>query len=258
MTPQPPPHPAGWLAQAFALLGKDVRAEARTRVAVSAVGVFTFSALLLIGLATLTLKEVRTVNLLRLVDPITVASVEAQMRPAWDPPAKFGLLWVLLCFAAFTGLAHSFVHEEEAGTTMALRLAMLPQAVYLGKLLFNLVLITVVALLVTPVYMMMTGMPAGNPLLFLCVMMSGCGGLASAATIVAALAAKARGTGALYGAMGLPLLVVFLMLLINAANTLYTLHPAPLRVVRDVGGLLSYSVLLIALSSLTFHFVWEE
>lgn len=248
----------GW-SQTLALFTKDVQAELRTRVAVSSVGVFTFSSLLLLGLATATLKEIQTVkDFFNLKDPIIVAELEARLRPAWSADAKMGMLWILLSFAAFAGLSHSFVHEEETGTVTALRLTMASGAVYAGKLLYNLALIFVVALIVTPVYMAMTGMPIGSPLVFILVMVSGCIGLAGAATIVAALAAKARGTGALYGAIGLPLLVVFFMLLINAAQTLYTVNPSTIRVVRDVGGLLSYGILLISVSALTFHFVWEE
>jgi len=220
--------------------------------------VFTFSALLLLALATATLKELRAVSPLRLVEPLTTDRVMAQSFPAWDSVSKMGLLWVLLCFAAFSGLSHSFVHEEETGTVTALRLHMSTGAVYAGKLAFNLTLIMAVALLVTPVYMLVTGMTAGSPSVFVLVMFSGCVGLAGAATIVAALAAKARGTGALYGAIGLPLLVVFLLLLLNAANTLFTVDPSTVRVVRDIGGLLSYGVLLIAVSALTFGFVWED
>jgi heme exporter protein B len=209
-------------------------------------------------MATATLKEVRAVNPLRLVEPLTVDKVMAQSFPAWDSASKMGLLWVLLCFAAFTGLSHAFVHEEETGTVTALRLTMSAGAVYTGKLTFNFALILTVALLVTPVYILMTGMGVGSPPVFVMVMLSGCVGLAGAATIVAALAAKAQGTGALYPAIGLPMLVVFLMLLLNAANTVYTIEPSTVRVVRDVGGLLSYGVLLIAVSTLTFGFVWEE
>ena len=83
-------------------------------------------------------------------------------------------------------------------------------------------------------------------------------GLAGAATIIAALAAKARGTGALFGALGLPLLVVFISLLMNAATTVYAPNPELARVLKDVGGLLSYGVALIAVSAVTFRFVWEE
>ena len=236
-----------WVSEAVTLLLKDLRAELRTKVAISAVGIFSFASLLLIGLATATLKEKKTLA------PLT--GVE---NWSWDSPSKLGLLWVLLCFAAFSGLSHSFVHEEETGTVTALRLSMSAGAVYAGKLAFNLLVLCAVTLVVTPAYMVITGMSWGSPLVFLVAMVSGCIGLAGAATIVAALAAKARGTGALYGALGLPLLLVFLMLLMNAAQTVYLVNPSLIRVVRDVGGLLSYGVLLIAVSVLTFHFVWED
>src|SRR5579884_4010399 len=195
-----------WLSEAAALFAKDLRAEMRTKVAISAIGVFTLSALLLLGLATAALKEAQI--------PIPDTDLT---RPAWDPAGKMALLWVLLCFAAFTGLAHSFVHEEETGTSLALRLSMPAGAVYAGKLAFNLALIFAVALVAT-----------------------------------------ARGTGALYSALGLPILFVFLALLLNAAKTVYAGPQPALDVVKAVGGLFSYGILLITVSALTFGFIWED
>lgn len=257
-------HPApGWAAEALTLFRKDLRAELRTKVAVSAVGIFTFTALLLLALATLTLREVRGVNDLRFFSVLeqtrdVEAALEAGRFLAWDAPGKMGLLWVLLSFAAFTGLAHSFVHEEETGTVTALRLSMSAGGVYAGKLLFNIVLVSAVAGCATPIYMAITGMPPGSPFVFILVMVSGCLGLAASATIVAALAAKARSTGALFSAIGLPFVAVFVTLLLNAARAVYTVAPSTMRVVRDVGGLFSFSALLIAISALVFHFIWEE
>ena len=147
--------PIPWWEQATALLIKDLKAELRTKVAVSAVGVFTFASLLLLGLATAVLKEVKTVNVLGLVEPLSVVGLIDRQRPAWDDPSKMGLLWVLFCFAAFAGLAHSFVHEEETGTVTALRLSMSAEAVYTGKLLFNLIVLFVIMAAVTPDYMAM-------------------------------------------------------------------------------------------------------
>src|SRR5579871_6441395 len=94
-------------AAALTLFRKDVRAELRTKVAVNSVGVFAFSSLLLIGLATASLKTIR------------VPDFTGRLIDAWTPTSKMALLWTLLCFAAFAGLAHSFVHEEEAGTVTA-------------------------------------------------------------------------------------------------------------------------------------------
>lgn len=247
-----------WWKQAFALLAKDLKAELRTKVAVSAVGVFTFASLLLLALATVVLKDVPTLNILRLPDPARTDQVRALLTPAWESPSKMGLLWVLFCFAAFAGLAHSFVHEEETNTVTALRLSMSAEAVYTGKLLFNLIVLFVIMLAVTPVYMAMTGMSMGSPPVFLAVMFSGGLGLAATATIIGALAAKAQGTGALYGALGLPLLLVFLMMLMNAATTIYVIDAPLQRILKDVGGLFSFGVLIISVSAMLFHFVWEE
>jgi heme exporter protein B len=177
---------------------------------------------MIIGLAMRGLDSIRAVVLNRL--PLTnfnVGQLMAAMVPAWTDTGKIGLLWVLLSFAAFTGLAHSFVHEEEAGTSAALRLSMRPESVYAGKLAFNCVLLGAVAAAITPFYMVITGMSSGQTIWFLALMAAGCIGLGSSATIIAALAAKARASGALFGAIGLPVVTVFLVLLINAANTLY-------------------------------------
>lgn len=255
--------PVTWLDEARALFLKDLRAELRTRVAISSIGVFALSSLFLITVATAALKETKAINpglfFAGLDSNHTAqASFDAALYNAWDSPSKMALMWVLICFAAFAGLSHSFVHEEETGTTMALRLSMSAQAVYTGKLIFNFMVLVGVSIAITPLYMLITGMPAGSPIVLVLMMLSGCVGLAGAATIVAALAAKAHGTGALYGAVGLPLLLVFLFLLLNAAQTLYSPHAPLVQIVKDVGGLLSYGVALIGVSALTFHFVWEE
>jgi heme exporter protein B len=253
--------PAVWWRQAVALAAKDLRAELRTRVALSAVGVFTFAALLLLALATEPLRDAQALRqqaAYGLLDHPSISISRGDLERAWDPVGKMGLLWVLLSFAAFSGLSHSFVHEEETGTVTALRLSAPAGAIYAGKLAFNLLLIFAVAAVITPVYMLITGMPSGRPIVLLLMMLGGCTGLGAAATIVAALAAKARSGGALYGALGLPLLVVFLLLLLNAATTVYTVDAPVQRIVRDVGGLFSYGVLIVAVSALTFRYVWEE
>src|SRR5262245_47379039 len=78
---------AVWLRDAWTLLRKDVRAELRTKTAVSAVGVFAFASLLLMGLATITLKGARAADFVLEKD-----------FPAWTNDSKLGLLWTLLCF----------------------------------------------------------------------------------------------------------------------------------------------------------------
>jgi len=51
------------------------------------------------------------------------------------------LLWIILVFSALSGLSRSFVKEQEAGTMDILKLSARPQAVFLGKLFFNLTML---------------------------------------------------------------------------------------------------------------------
>ena len=66
---------------------------------------------------------------------------------------KAALLWIILLFAALSGLARAFVREEEAGTANALRLAAPATAVYAGKWLFNTALVLVVECVSVPLFL---------------------------------------------------------------------------------------------------------
>ncbi|MDE2126802.1 MAG: hypothetical protein KGJ62_09440 [Armatimonadetes bacterium] len=235
-----------WAASAWAVFRKDVRSELRSRVALSAMGVFCLSALFLIALATAPLQSVY----------LSSADGSAA-RSAWSPESRFGLMWVLLCFAAFVGLGHSFVSEEDAGTATPLRMACTAEAVYAGKLAVNAAIMAGAALLVIPSYCLVCGLGVGDPIRFTLAAGTGCAGLAASATIVGALAARARGATGLFSALGLPLAVVFLMLLQNCAAAIYADLPL-IQAVRAIGGLVSYVVLLVAVSALVFRYVWED
>lgn len=225
------PEPASGFQQAMAVFAKDLRAELRNRAALNAILLFAVTALVVVGFAVGTGKP--------------------------SPVLKAALLWVVLFFAAFSGLAHVFIHEEETSTVTALRLAASPGAVYAGKLLFNLLLLLVIAVVVVPLFALMLDVKWERPWAFLAVVGSGCLGLGAAATIVAAIIAKARGKGALYGALGFPILLPLLMIAVHATQAALTDAPREI-LLRDVVGLLSFAVMLITASALLFPFVWED
>jgi heme exporter protein B len=175
-----------------------------------------------------------------------------------SPRAQAALLWVVLFFAAFSGLAHIFLHEEEAGTSMALRLSTAPAAVYFGKLLFNLILLFAISTIVVPLYVLMLGVLPVKPVGFGFVIVFGGFGLGGAATIVAAIIGKARGKGALYGALGFPILLPLLFMAVDA--TYWTLVPdvGPSGLSRDITGLISFAVMIVTASWLLFPVIWED
>ena len=101
------------------------------------------------------------------------------------------------------------------------------------------------------------GLHLERPAAFVVVLVSGSFGLGAAATIVAAIIAKARGKGALYGALGFPILLPLLFIAVDATR-LTLVEPSAEGLSRDIVGLLAFAIMLVTMSALLFPYVWEE
>jgi heme exporter protein B len=219
------------LQAAWAICGKDLRAEFRTRYALSAIGLFALTTLTVVSFA---------------VGPLFL---EADLLSA--------LLWVILFFAAMAGLSRTFVHEEEARTAPALRLAAPPVAVYLGKGLFNLVLLLLLEALIVPLFIAMMGLRVGNPGLFLLVLLLGDAGLAGVTTIVAAMVAQASARGALFTVLSFPLLLPLLIQCIEGARAALA-GQSTATAAASLGVLVAYAVATGTASVMLFPAIWTE
>lgn len=224
---------ASLLAAAWAVFRKDVRAELRTRYALNALALFAVSTVVAISLG---------------VGPLT--------RSADLPLIQAALLWIAILFAAFTGLARAFVQEEEARTAAALRLAAPPPAVYLGKLLFNLLLLLLLDALTGALFVILLRVQIGNFGLFVTLLLAGSLGLVAATTLIAAIIARASVKGALFAVLSFPLLAPLLVVAIKGTALAlegagWDRGAAPLQV------LLAYAVAMFVASLLLFGSVWE-
>jgi len=175
----------GLFTSSLAVLQKDLRSEWRTRIAVSALLLFAFAVLILVGYA---------------VGP---ANISKEDRPV----VHSVLLWIVIFFSAMTGLSRVFVHEEESGTAAALRLSAPSAAVYLGKLLANLALLTLVLVFVVPLFLALMSFSVACWPLFLLILLLGSVGLAAASTFTAAIVSKAAAKGAMFPVLAIPLLL---------------------------------------------------
>lgn len=223
------------LKAAWAVFRKDVRSELRTRYALNAVALFAVSTVVALSLGMGPLLPSRNDDL---------GIIQA------------ALLWVALLFAAFTGLARSFVQEEEARTAAALRLSAAPIAVYLGKLLFNLALLLALGVLIALLFVILLRVRVGNPALFAGLIGAGCLGLVAATTLIAAIISRANVKGALFAVLSFPLLVPLLVVAVQGTALAiegagWAQGLAPLQV------LLAYAVALFVASLFLFQAVWE-
>jgi len=175
-----------------------------------------------------------------------------------SPSLSAGILWIIIFFAAMSGLSRSFVSEEERGTTMTLQLWVKPISVLLGKLAFNALLIYVLNAMIIIAYLLtMPTFTIQSPIVFLLTIVLGSFGLASASTFIAAIISKANSKGTLYPVLSFPILLPLLMSVIDA--TRLSVEGASITdAADDLKIMISYAVVVTTISILLFDFVWRD
>ena len=220
------------VSKILAVLAKDVRQELRNRYALNAILMFAIT---------------------------TLAAVSFSVgQSGLSPKLLAALFWIIMLFSAMSGLAQAFIREEETGTSLALKLWADPEPVYVGKLLFNLLLLSIMAALVTPLFFIFTDAAlGGNPVIFLMVVILGVFGLCAGTTLVAAIIARAAVRGALFAVLSFPVLVPLLLVLISTTEKVWQAG-TPGGIGAEIQFLVAYGVVMITGSLLLFRFVWQE
>ena len=215
-------------AAVWAILRKECRSEWRTR--------YGLNAALLFAVTTLT----------------GVSFAVGRLPDRTDVLAA--LLWVVLLFAALASLAHAFVREVEGHTLTFLRLVAPPVAIAFGKLLFNLLFLGVLELVTVPLFLVLMGGPPPRWGPFLLVLGLGSLALAATTTLVGAVVSQARGRGALFAAVSLPLLMVVLAAGVSGLRAQWDGNP----VTAEVRILLAYAATVLGASLLLYDHLWED
>ena len=223
-----------YLSEAVAIWLRDLRGEFRTRYAVNAILMFAVTTLIAVSFS---------IGSFRIGD-------------AEQPFLYAVLLWIILVFSALSGLARSFVKEEEAGTMDVLKLSARPQSVYLGKLFFNLTLLGALEFIIVPLFILLMHYKISSPGLFLAMVISGGFGLGAGTTIVAAMIAQASARGALFSVLSFPLLLPLMITAIKgcerAADGMNTAGWPEVRIA------VAYTIIMIIMSLFLFPLIWEE
>jgi len=223
-----------FLSEVIALFIKDLRAEMRTRVALNSLVLFSVTTLAAVSYA---------------IGPYRIA--------AGDRPFLLSaLLWIVLLFAALAGLDRSFVKEEELHTAPLLRLAVQPHVVFVGKLLFNLVVLWALMLVLVPLYCALMGFTISETGLF--VVLLGIGGytLAVITTMVAAIISRAMSRGALFSVLSLPLLLPLLVFVIQGTGAVAEGSRA--AAVESMRAIVALGGAMTIVSLMLFPAVWNE
>jgi heme exporter protein B len=141
---------------------------------------------------------------------------------AQRPEVGAALLWVTLLFAGMLSLQRAFLIEQERGCFFGLLLCPFePGTLFLAKLLGNILFLVLVEVLVTPLTLLLLGVPWSPALLMLpLVLLLGIIGFAALGTLFAAIAVRTRAREVLLPVMLLPLLVPLLIAAVKMTGAL--------------------------------------
>lgn len=169
-----------------------------------------------------------------------------------------GMLWIVIFFSAMSGLSRTFIAEEERGTSLTLRLLTKAANVYIGKLIYNTVLITFLSVFIALMYqLVIDDFQIQTQSIFWVTIVLGSIGLAAASTILAAIIAKANTKGTLFPVIAFPILLPLLLECIKA--TVLAVEGAFfIEALKDFQIIVSFIVVMIVTSLMVFDFVWND
>ncbi|GLV57566.1 hypothetical protein KDH_44020 [Dictyobacter sp. S3.2.2.5] len=220
--------------QLWAILWKDIRYELRSKQTWIGMGMF---ALLVLVIFNFTFD-------------LNVSNVAA-IAP--------GALWVAFIFASLLGLGRTVAAEREQGLLDRLLLTPVDRkAIYLAKLLGNLLFIGVVEIIALPVFAILFNLPIweGPTLLALIpIVLLGALGIASVGTLFSVLAASTQARELLLPILVFPLVVPVVISAVRATTLLLVpgVNEPPW-----LSLLIAFDVIFLSVSTLLFQYVVEE
>ncbi len=219
------------MKQTYLILIKDLQQEFKTRYAINAILLFAVVTLSAVSFA------------------IGTYTAGIQVLAA--------LFWVILFFSSMSGLSHIFIREEETQTADTLKLVARPVHIFLGKFIFNLLLLVALEVVLVPLFIAAMNFKITSFAIFAMTLLIGNFGLAGGGTMVAAIISKASAKGALFTVLAFPILLPVLISGISATKKA-TEETALLSAQNELQALLAYSVIIITASILLFDYVWNE
>lgn len=236
-------------SQTSNLVKREILLEQRQKYAIYGVLLYVISTVFVCKFSFL-----GNVDFHSLHNPVFVAKfpvVANIMTTTWN-----ALFWIILLFASVTGAARSF-SQESRGKLLYLYTLADPRAVFLAKLIYNILLMLLIGLVGLAVYSFFIGYAVVDNQLFFETLLLGSIGLASAFTMISAIASKAGNNFTLMSILGFPVVLPLLMLTIlisgHAVDGLMWLDKA-----KYLGALGLFNLMIMGMAYLLFPYLWRD
>jgi heme exporter protein B len=222
---------SSWGRQVWAIVGKELRTELRSRHGLFTAALFGFLTVIAMVFAAYAEKPTATV--------------------------AAGMLCVALVFSAVVTLPRTMIVEDEQGTFALLQLLADPAAAYFGKALTNCVQMVFTSVVLGVVFVAMVEIPVGQPVVFTLSLLFLALALAGGTSFCGALVIGARNRWMLAGVVSLPLLVPVVFLGVVALRSGLGTEPggAGIESLTALGG---YALVTMAAGPRLIAAVWRN
>ena len=174
--------------------------------------------------------------------------------------AAAGILWIAIAFAGTLALGRTFERERYADTLRALLLAPAPRAaIYVGKLLGMVLLITGAELLLVPLVALLFSAPFfARPLFLAGLLVTGTIGFAAVGTLFAAMLVRSRTRDIMLPILLYPITVPVIICGVRGTAALIASPPDESLAVMWLGILTAMDVVFLTLALWTFEPLMTE
>lgn len=173
-----------------------------------------------------------------------------------EPTTWNVLFWIILLFASINAISKSFIQESPARQLYYYTIVS-AKAVILSKMIYNSLLMILLAGLALLVYTVIFGNPLADPLLYLLAVLLGAISFASVFTMVSGISAKAGHNTTLMSVLSFPIIIPLLIILIELSNN--AMNGAPrAESYPELAVLFAINIISVAISLLLFPYLWRE
>ncbi len=220
-----------FIVQCMAIIAKEFRSEFRLRYNTHGVLLFSVTAVALI-----------------------LFSIEGREI---TPAMHSGLLWIIIFFSGMAQMSQSFVGEEERGTALTLKLLVPSLPVFVGKWIFNCIILLFLSVGITLLYSFFyTEFIIRLKFMYVLVLLMGVVGFATTATFMSAMIIKTKAKGTLYTVLSFPVLLPLFISVIDA--TAGAIEGSGRNIEENILVLIGYIIAMIAASVLLFNVLWKD
>lgn len=173
------------------------------------------------------------------------------------PPLVWNaLFWIILLFTAINAIAKSFMQESKGRLLYYYTIAG-PQAIIVSKVIYNIILMIVMAIIALVSYSVVFQNEVGDKGLYFLAVCLGAVSFSTVFTMISAIASKANNNGTLMAILSFPIIIPVLMLIIKLSKN--AMDGLDRSVSMDeVGILCLMNVIVVAISLLLFPYLWRE